>query len=134
MNTGLKVAIGLGALGLVGGLTYYFVFRKPKSGSNELVDPSDYGKLEEIFYDNDWVADKKGIGFLVPTITKLQIGDTIKVKQYAGAKNEGYNGIWNIENITIGKKTINGKVYDSIETNAPYLGDTPVNGGRIIKQ
>lgn len=126
MNTGIKVAIGLGALGLVGGLTYYFVFRKPKSVSSL--------KEAEIFYDNDWVADKKGIGFLVPTITKFEIGDTIKVKQYAGAKYSGYDGIWNVENITIGKKTIDGKVYDSIETNAPYLGDTPVNGGVITKQ
>jgi hypothetical protein len=126
MTTGTKIAIGSAAFLVLGGLTYYFVFIKPKSES------APEGVFSEIFYDNDWV-DGGEIGFLVQSPTKFQFGDTVKVKQFKGASVPQYDGTWTVKNIVFGKKKINGITYDAVQTNAAYVKDTPVNGGTITK-
>lgn len=137
MNTGLKVAIGIGSLALVGGVTYYFMFRKPKSGLSETVGGRNLDEFSELFYDNDWIqgytntAAEKGIAYLVPSPTKFKIGDKIKVVQDAGAKIPEYSGTFNVGIVVRNKKTIDGVSYDSVGTDAKYLGDTPKNGGQI---
>jgi hypothetical protein len=93
--------------------------------------------LVETFYDNDWIegftntGPGNGIAYLVPSATKFKRGDIIKVSQFEGALIPGYDGTWVVQNIVTAKKVINGIVYDSIGTDAPYLGSTPVNGGII---
>jgi hypothetical protein len=137
MKTGLKVAIGIGSLALVGGLTYYFVFRKSTTGLGETVGGKSLDEFSERFYDNDWIdgftntgADK-GIAYLVPSPTKFKIGDKIKVVQDAGATIPEYSGTFTVGIVSRNKKTINGVSYDSIGTDAKYLGNTPKNGGLI---
>jgi hypothetical protein len=142
MNTGTKIAIGIGALGLVGGLTYYFVFKKKddldsSKDSNEKKDDDSRSVFSEGFYDNDWIegftntATGKGIGYLVPSPTKFKVGDKIKVTQDVGATIPEYSGNFNVMYIAGMKKLINGVLYDSIGTDAKYLGNTPKNGGTI---
>lgn len=137
MNTGTKIAIGAAAFLSVAGITYYFIFRKPKSGLSEPVGGRSLDEFTETFYDNDWIdgftntAADKGIGYLVPSPTKFKIGDKIKVVQDAGATIPEYSGTFTVGIISSNKKTINGVSYDSIGTDAKYLGNTPKNGGRI---
>lgn len=141
MNTGLKIAIGIGSVALIGGVTYYFMFRKPKTETPEPKDETKSSEGSDVFterfYDNDWIegftntAAEKGIGYLVPSPTKFKAGDKIKVVQDAGAKIPEYSGTFTIGAIARNKKTINGLFYDSIGTDAKYLGDTPLNGGTI---
>lgn len=141
MKTGLKVAIGIGSLALVGGVTYYFIFRKPKTetpdAKTETKDSAGSDVFSERFYDNDWIqgytntAAEKGIAYLVPSPTKFKIGDKIKVVQDAGAKIPEYSGTFNVGIVVRNKKTIDGVSYDSVGTDAKYLGDTPKNGGQI---
>lgn len=122
MKTSVKIGIGIGSFIALGGLTYYFVFRKPKTDSKEI--------FTERFYDNDWV-DGGEIGFLVPNPTKFKVGDKVRVVQDAGYAVSNYNGDWTVKNIKKVYKTINGTIFDSVETNCPYVKDTPVNGGTI---
>lgn len=133
MKTGVKIAIGLGSLIALGGLTYYFVFRKSTTGLQEAVGGENLDEFSERFVDNDWV-DGGEIAFLVANPTKFKVGDKVKVVQDKGALVPQYNGTWRVKNIVSKKKILKGAVLDAIETNCPYIKDTPPNGGLITKK
>jgi hypothetical protein len=85
----------------------------------------------EGFYDNSWFVNSQGqakAGFLIPKSrpTRLAVGDTVTIVQDAGYLNAGYNGDWLVTGVLSFDST-----YNIIQTNAPWLGSSPVNGGAI---
>lgn len=111
----------------------YFVDIVPDTIFTPILDTREPGFVER-FYDNDWVdllPTGPSVGFLVPSSTKFQIGDTVYVSQDPGAFQPAYTGTWEVINIVENKKDINGISHDAVQTNCPYVTNTPVNGGTI---
>ena len=87
----------------------------------------------EGFYDNAYV-DGGYIGFAIPVTrpTRIKVGDRVTIKQTnfpTAPKYYGYDGEWLCTRIY--NQVIGGVTYQIIATDAPFLGNTPVNGGSI---
>lgn len=88
----------------------------------------------EYFYDNAWATwtYHTYIGFLNPSYpTGFKVGEIIRIKQNPGATNPGYDGVWTIK--AINRVVVGGITYDNVETDCPYISDTPPNGGTITR-
>lgn len=86
----------------------------------------------EQFYDNvSDSVDTKFISFLIPITrpTRINVGDTIVITQFTGAKYLGYDGEWLVTRTY--NRLYNGLNYTAIATNCPVIADTPTNGGSI---
>lgn len=112
----------------------HFVDITPEPIFEPTVDMREPGFVER-FYDNDWVdilPTGPTVGFLVPSSTKFETGDTVYVSQDPGAAVPAYTGTWQVINIAEGKKDINGISHDAVQTDCPIVASTtPVNGGTI---
>jgi hypothetical protein len=91
----------------------------------------------EGFYDNWGWNDSDGVfkvGFIIPVTrpTRILVGDTVFVKQDAGATNPGYDGEWLVKKITT--ITTGGITYTHICTDCPFISSTPAQGGAIISK
>jgi hypothetical protein len=91
----------------------------------------------ERFYDNQYYNNPAlgiYVGFAIPNsrATRINVGDTVVIKQDAGATFAGYDGEW----LVIDKKatTIAGSPYTNIIINSPFLGSTGVQGGNIYSK
>ena len=91
----------------------------------------------ERFFDNQFYSNPAlgaTVAFAIPNTrpTRINVGDTVVVKQDVGAVFAGYDGEW----LVIDKKqtTIGGLPYTNIVINCPFLGSTPINGGSIYSK
>jgi len=101
------------------------------------VDESGTGTATEAegFYDNVLVqASGNYVGWAIPVTrpTRIKVGDRVVIEQDSfpiAPTIQGYNGEWLVTKIFT--QNISGTDYQVIQTDCPYLYDTPVNGGMI---
>lgn len=91
----------------------------------------------ERFYDNSFYNNPalgSFVSFAIPLSrpTRINVGETVIIKQDTGALYIGYNGEWLVTDKLV--QNIGGILYDIIVTNNPYIGSTPVNGGSIYSK
>lgn len=91
----------------------------------------------ERFYDNAYYLNPAlgaYVAFSIPNTrpTRINVGDTVVIKQDVGATFAGYNGEW----LVIDKKQViyGGIQYTDVVINSPYLGNTGVQGGSIYSK